>query len=412
MRATTAPINATRAATLALATFMGGCSGGASVDESRTERAQHPETIYEAAGAGTFYAPFSLHLEPMERLILVNIEQDPDTVYVGFEPQVFDDPDTGSGMLVIAYRADGRVDVYHQSGLRMDGKDYGIVGKGLAHMAERPFEGAHFDIGPAGVDLSFAFDDIDGRPIEVSIREDGRRETKPFGLLAPLGYGTADPPYMPVFLLHDFYFVRRAGTEARVVIEGRNHSLDRLPVPLDGRRMLFTRYSPDLLLARWNTTHDGPLAAVPVHDGRAIQDDATFDLVDNAGRPEILRIRANAGQRQVNIDFHPAFPDFTGLRDGVAVEGRFIISGDPSIGTVSGEYRLARKGNEVEVNVHPGGGWSPNERRLVLRLMYSRVDAFKNWPKDYLWEARITLRGEDDPTMQARWRRISGPVPA
>lgn len=50
-----------------------------------------------------FLSPFSIDIEPMSRLLLVNFEKDPDTVYVGFEPQVFDDADHGKGHLVIGW---------------------------------------------------------------------------------------------------------------------------------------------------------------------------------------------------------------------------------------------------------------------------------------------------------------------
>lgn len=389
--------------------LLGACSDTGTVPSLLDDMTPRPNAIYQSPRAGPFYTPFNLRIEPMERLMLVNIEQDPDSVYIGFEPQLFDDPHTGSGMLVIAYRADGRVDVYHQPGLRMDDKDYGIVGKGLAHMAERRMDDARFDLSATGADLYVAFDDIEGRPIEVLIREDGRRETKPFGLLAPLGYGTAEPPYMPVFLLHDFYFVRRAGTEARVLIDGRRHRVDRLPLPLDGRRMLFTRYSPDLLLAGWNVTHDGPLDPLPGDADRVVHQGVTYELTDNAGHREIVRMRGGDGRREVAIDFSPAFPDIRGLREGAAAEGRFVITGDPSTGAITGDYRVERRGAEVFLTVHPSGGWTPNERRLMLRFIYSRVDAFKNWPKDYLWEARVALEEGADPVMQAGWRRLSGP---
>ncbi len=31
--------------------------------------------------------PFALSVDPMERLLLVNFEKDPDSTYIGFEPQ-------------------------------------------------------------------------------------------------------------------------------------------------------------------------------------------------------------------------------------------------------------------------------------------------------------------------------------
>jgi hypothetical protein len=69
-----------------------------------TSRNQHPSTIYRPVAAGDYYVPFNLHLDQMKRLLLINLEHDPDAVYLGFEPQVFDDPVNGHGVIVIAWR--------------------------------------------------------------------------------------------------------------------------------------------------------------------------------------------------------------------------------------------------------------------------------------------------------------------
>ena len=63
-----------------------------------------------------FFNPFHIAIDPMERLLLVNFEKDPDSLYIGFEPQVFDDHINGKGHLVIGWRIDGKVDVYHEPG--------------------------------------------------------------------------------------------------------------------------------------------------------------------------------------------------------------------------------------------------------------------------------------------------------
>jgi hypothetical protein len=38
----------------------------------------------------------------MERLFLINFEKDPDEIYIGFEPQWFDDAAYGTGLRIIA----------------------------------------------------------------------------------------------------------------------------------------------------------------------------------------------------------------------------------------------------------------------------------------------------------------------
>lgn len=51
---------------------------------------------------------FSIDIDPMERILLVNFEKDPDSVYVGFEPQVFNDEINGVGHRVIASNSYGQ----------------------------------------------------------------------------------------------------------------------------------------------------------------------------------------------------------------------------------------------------------------------------------------------------------------
>jgi len=72
--------------------------------------------IYSRSSDGRFYSPFSLSVDDMEHLILVNFEKDPDEFYHTFELQQARDDNGRKILLVIAYRNDGGADVYHQPG--------------------------------------------------------------------------------------------------------------------------------------------------------------------------------------------------------------------------------------------------------------------------------------------------------
>ncbi len=122
--------------------------------------------------------PFDIAIEPMERLLLVNIENDPDSLYVGFEQQEFDEEKTGTGMLVIAWRADGKVDVYHQPTLTLDPAGYDIAGKGLEIMVPRDMEDAYFEVNELGAQAAVTFEDFDGRLIELKLSEKNTRKRK------------------------------------------------------------------------------------------------------------------------------------------------------------------------------------------------------------------------------------------
>ncbi len=366
----------------------------------------NPADVYDTPSKGRFYSPFNLNIDPMKRLLLINFEKDPDIIYRGFEPQVFDDAVNGTGLLVIAYRNDGQVDVYHQPSLRLVHKNFDIVEQGLADMIERPLEDAHFEVTPHGVDLAFSFKDKQGRPIEVRIEENNPKPIKPFDMLAPLGSGTVQPPALPLIFLYDFYFVRRAGTELEIKVDGKTLKPDTLPMPIDFARVFFTRYATDPFVVTWNATHDGPLT--PLEPGRAgaYDDQGTiYDLVENDGHFEIAHMRGRDEKHEVTFTFTPPVPDVASLKDGANVKGAFAIACEASTGTVSGVYHVQRHGHHVELMVHPSGGWQSQPQKWSVKLLFRLVPLFRDWPKTYGWTARIDLGTTGAPLMHAAWER-------
>ncbi len=81
--------------------------------------------------------PFSISITPMEALLFTTFEQDPDSVYSAFEAQRFDDDLQGTGQLVIGWRVDGKVDIFHDPQLRLNPDGYDVCVGGLAHMVPR-----------------------------------------------------------------------------------------------------------------------------------------------------------------------------------------------------------------------------------------------------------------------------------
>jgi hypothetical protein len=368
--------------------------------------------LYQKPGDGRFVSPFDFSLEPMERLLLINMERDPDQVYLGFEPQVFDDDNLGRGMRILAYRQDKKIDVYQQPGMRAVKEDFDVAGKGCENLVERPLQDARFEMTGQGLNACFAFEDIQGRPIEVEIAENDPRPPKLFSLLAPLGSSTENPPALPLFFMFDFGFVRKAGTKSMVKIADKQHRLDSLPLPFEGQRVFFTRYSLNPFLMTWNNKKEGPLVIFEDARDKEIESGpARYSLVDNDGHMEIDRIQVSNDKHSFGFSFSPPVPDITGLREGVEVEGKFYISGNPKAGKVSGTYSLQRTENGVEMVIQPSGGWQPNERLFTLRLIYRIASVFRTWPKTYCWKAVFTEteRGWKQTAWQqkAGWRRTN-----
>ena len=350
--------------------------------------------------------PFEIAIESMERLLLINIENDPDSLYTGFEPQVFDDEKTGTGLLVIAWRVDGKVDVYHQPSLLLDPAGYDIAGKGLENMVSRELHDAFFEVNERGAQASVTFEDIEGRLIELTLSEQSTRTRKPFGLLAPMGVAAENPSAMPLILLHNFYFVRRAGTELSVKIGGRHHQPDNLPLPIDFSRMTFARYCPNPLIAKLNPAFDGALSAISFNDDLSKQnDDHTIELAMNRDLPEIRRISRNHKQHTLSLTFDPAFPNLNAFT-GDSTKGQFEISGDPTTGFIRGEYNVVRSDDRLTIEMIPSGGWIPSADKLSLRFLYTVQPMFKEWPTTYKWTAELEKDHESGFIMRSDWERI------
>lgn len=353
--------------------------------------------------------PFRIAIDPMERLLLVNFEQDPDTTYVGFEPQVFDDVVNGRGHLVIGWRQDGRVDVFHQPGLHLDAAKYDIAGNGLANMLERELSGATCAVDAFGVQAHYDFEDIHNRTVIIRINEQNPKARKPFGLLAPMGAAAAAPSAMPLVLLHDFYFVRKQHTAFEINIDGKRHQPDRLPIPMDFTRMYFTRYSPRPLIATLNPAFEGELepAAVEVGADEVTVGETTLALEWTEGQPALKRMIRKNEVHPLELRFDRAFPDLQTLADDTRLAGNFEIEGHPSTGRIAGNYTVEKNDGRITITMIPAQGWQPRPTKLSLRFLYSAASVFRKWPATYEWTARIQAQETGAYAMRSTWRRLS-----
>ncbi|MFW5709778.1 MAG: hypothetical protein ACOCX5_06130 [Chloroflexota bacterium] len=367
------------------------------------QQSSHSDPIPATA---RFCSPFTFHYGHIERLLLINFTGDPDTVYVGFEPQIVNDPVKGKGLLVIAWRQDGTIDVYHQPQLTLQREDYDIVGDGLSDFIVCPFDDAQFLIGERGVDLNIEFTDKKGRTVRLHINEQNRRRRKPFGLLAPFPGASKKPPSMPLALLYDFYFVRRARTEISVEIDGRQHQLDMLPAPIDGSRVYFVRYSPDPFIVLFNPAYDGPLPVQSFQVGDSPELNGAIHEVQASGEHAAIKaLRTSSQRHQVRLSFTPAFPDLLHMQDGIDLKGTWHMDLEKAIGYISGTYHVQRSSDRITIDMHPSDSWHPRITKLSVWFMFKVVPIFKHWPRSYHWHADIDLNQAETPHLSARWYR-------
>lgn len=264
--------------------------------------------IYSKKSNQFIFSPFNMNIEPMEKLMLIDFKDDPDKIYNCFEIQSFDDEKSGQGIRIIGYRNDNYVDVYQQPSLNL-AQDFDQCGNGLADLVTVPLDDASFEINSKGVNSYFNFQDKNQREIKVIIKERSKRKTNPFNVLAPLGESSTDPSSLPIYMLYDFYFVRKDKTQVSIMIDGKIHTPDNFGMPLDGAKCYFTRYSGNPFLVHWNSSHKGLLNAIEVNTMDKVEDNfIEYDIVNNSGHFEIQSMKTKNEEHGIETFFHQLFP--------------------------------------------------------------------------------------------------------
>lgn len=351
--------------------------------------------------------PFNFVNDPIDRLLLINFEKDPDNYYIGFEPQVYNDPLLGSIHLIIGWRHDGKVDIYHPGTFRPDPKKYDIAGDGAANIISTELDIAFFEINDLGVHAHYRFTDLYQRPVEIIISEANHKKRKPFGLLAPMGDAASKPSAMPLIFLYDFYFVRRKHTTFSIMIGGRYHQPDKLPMAMDWAKMYFTRYSPSPHIVMFNPAFDGIISSVQLQENMTeIKDDVQHISIEwMNGAPCIQSITIHNRIHPLTISFTPSFPSVCNLEQNTFMTGNFKISGHPSTGNLEGVYAVKSGIDEISISVDPSKGWKPNINKFSLAFMYKIAGVFTKWPKTYKWDAVLTRSDENSWKMKSEWTR-------
>ncbi|GHB43916.1 hypothetical protein [Mongoliitalea lutea] len=352
---------------------------------------------YNTVEAKAFINPFSFEADPMERLLLVNFEKDPDEHYVGLEPQFFNDSINGVGLLVIAWRKDMHIDVYHAKSLNPNLAKFNIAGKGLGDMVAVDFQEDLFEITDHGVQVAINFMDKWGRAIAIHLRESNSKSRKPFGLLAPMGDAAINPSSMPLVWLEDFYFIRRKATEQQVSIDGEERKLDKLPIPMDGTWMYFARYSENPWILMLNPDQHGNELKPQEHHA--------LELILRNGQEELKSLVFYNGEKQVRLAFEPSFPNILAMELGSTAKGTFSLEPHhKGLGMIAGNYEVNKSSTDAMIKLNPSKGWIPNPDRWELKFLYKVGNVFKDWPINYEWDARIDF-SMDTPIIYSTWQK-------
>ncbi|MDD2622008.1 MAG: hypothetical protein WC142_03035 [Bacteroidales bacterium] len=360
--------------------------------------------IYAKSSNGTIISPFGFKIDPMEQLILVNFEKDPDKLYNILEFQKASDKNGNKYLLAIAYRIDGKTDVFYQEGFPF-GAQESILNN--VSFYERPLENAKFEINSDHIMVYFDFEDTMGREIKVQVNESKTQKKKPFFLLAPVGANSKTPMSLPVYSLYEMSFTKQKFSDILIEIDNVKHKPDTFPIPIECSKNYLTRYTADTFNVDWNTNYNGKLYPLIPNINNVITDKGiNYELENIKGHYEIKSIHTSNHKHKISINFYPSIPDIICLRQGIGVDGNFSITTDNAKGNLNGYYRIKNQENEIHFEINPAKGWKPNEKRWILKIIFYFIKVFKEWPKTYIWNAKISLNDTAYPIMYSGWKRI------
>lgn len=327
---------------------------------------------------------------------MLNCELADHPVYDGLELQWFDDERHGTGLLAFLSRRDGRVvDYYVAPGLRLDPAGYRIGG-GTGSWTETTFDVGRLEVHPDGVDAQARFTDVDGRAIEVVVRDRDGRPRRRGGLLAPVSSAIDDPTSLMLVWMPGFDLVRAGGRPPVIRIDGVDAAIGQLPGRRLHRRHL-VKYAAPLITVHVGRAHDGPLAEVT----------PTATETSPAG---VVALTATGGGAAARLAFVPALPDAGALADGTALadgerrDGAWTVE-VAGARVTGGIWHAHRVGDATELGLDVTERWRPHRLPLLMRVVTRVVPVFRTWPTTYRWRARLAVGEGTGPRLTSGWER-------
>lgn len=347
--------------------------------------------IYDPPIRNMILSPFSIIFDSINRLLMVNFEEDP--IYYRIELQIFLKLDK-EYPLVIMYRKDNMVDIYYTNEIVIKNRKEMLTDL-LTDTSFNQLEDIEFkfQFDDMGLDAYIFFKDKLEKEIELKIKENtpGRELAS---ILAAIAAVNKKPEYFPIVFLNKFGMVIKKNTEIFVRIHGFLRDTTEMPVRMNGMHIYLSRYSLEPIICNWNNAYSGNITPMVIDSPfyHIKEMNLSIEILNNAGFYEIKKI---LGMDEINhlisFEFSPAIPNLIALQSGKKIKGKFSCSLDDRQCIFTGEYHIKRIDEIITFNIHPTKGWQPFPGKL--------------WLASYYWTAKIEILNEFDAKIQSYWYR-------
>ncbi len=348
--------------------------------------------IYDTPPRNIVISPFNLIFDVIDRLLVVNVENDP--IYFRIELQIFRKLDTDYP-LVILYRKDSMADVYYTNEVVITNRKKKLTDL-LVNVSFNQLENIEFEFqfDDVGLNAFLLLEDKLEQEIELKLKEN-TPERELASILAPMGAASKNPDYFPIVFLNKFGWIIKKNTEIFVKIHGVARDASEMPVQINGKDVYAIHYSLQPIISNWNNNFTGDLDPIIVNTpSLGISDDNMyFEFKNNSDYYEIQKITGrNEEDHTISFEFSPAIPNLLSLRSRTIIKGRFSCIIDGKKGIFAGEYYLTRTGDTIDFIITPTKGWQLFPGKL--------------WLKNYKWTSSVQIQNIDDIKISSNWRRI------
>lgn len=338
------------------------------------------------------FLPFHIKRQNITKLALINFEQTSESVYNGLELQYLERKDT-EGYRILAYRNDGYIDIYDDETLPLNPEeDFNVAGKGAKEHVNTKMTNVRFEKDEQdNVHISFAFYDVLGRPINVTIDEGINSSSTPFNLLAPIGLSSENPEYFPLFWLYDFNFIRTKDLHCEISIDGKDIDPDPFPIffPIQGQFRNFIRYTFDSRLYSIFDMSQTTLKEVRLNENNQYTPDDIVYQFNSEGELRYIKVDTTY------ITFVPS------LSLMKAQNGTINITTEDGMGYIKGEFSSEQiDSSNVRFKCNFSGGWKANVHLLTHKIVVNDNSIFATWPKQYSYTLDINL---DTKKVDGKW---------
>ena len=348
--------------------------------------------IYEKPPRNMILSPFNLSFEPIDRLLLINFEEDP--LYHSIELQVLHKADEFYP-LVFIFRKDDLIDIYYTNEKAiLDRKKMATDLQNNTSYNRLETIDYKFDYNEMGLNAHLFLKDKLEKKVEIKIKENspGRELT---AFLTPTSSARKNPQYFPIVYLNKFSMVFKKDTDIYVKINENLKKPAEFPVKINNQTCYMARYSLDPINSKWNMSFSGNLNPILIdtNNGDPIKAGLSYEILNNEGYFEIKKITGiDELNHSLSFEFSPAIPNLISLKSEIKIKGKFSLIIDNKEGTFAGLYQITKKNEVIQISIHPTKGWQPFPGKL--------------WLKTYRWIANIEILDDLEFKIQSNWTRL------